>query len=445
MSLNPTRRRFLTAVGGAALLGVAQPASASFTPGTVGTAPYLPGRLFPTMGTDPTNPTAVVYVDFTDEKCLTFAQGNLEDIVDEYVRPGLLNVEVRFSVDVDDEGATLVSRAAHGAWDLEPENFWSFFEFAYWNFTTRTYTERRVRNYLRLGGVRNYGHITNQAAEGKYQSLVRAAVEEADRFGIGRGVTPRVRMLRDIKAGNYYSLLDWMQTRLDRFDDMTRSTHSLLPGTKYETPVHVLETGRPGPTAVVVGGMHGDEPEGYTTAERIAQLRVTGGKLVVIPRANRPAIEIGARYTEDGDLNRQFPTGRAPTTALARAIWDEVSSHDPDVVVDLHSARGIYKYDSSVGQAIFPTVPGASEAAAACDLVNDYYLDGSGYPSYYDFDRGNYIDGSKTLLMHKVYGELGLPGYLVETTRRDTEFEDCLVWEFAAARDVLDRNGCFLV
>ncbi|MGB9954780.1 thioredoxin (plasmid) [Haloferax prahovense] len=448
-----TRRTFLTAAGGLALLGAVgtRPAAAGFSPGVVGTAPYLRDRLYPTMGTDDSNPTLVVYVNFLSDSSQYFVQHNLEEIVRESVLTGDLNLELRFlsyrpdAIDTylvgDDEGEARAARAAHGVWDVEPENFWQFFEFMYWNFTTKTYTHARLESYMDLAGVRNITKIANRAYEDRYDSLVRSATDEAVRYGIA-GV-PRVRLLRDHKDGNYSDILGWIRTRLDRVDAGSVRTHSLLPGTNYETPVYVIDSGKPGPTAFVVGGIHGEEPQGYHAADHIRHLRPTGGKIVVVPHANAPAISIGARYTEDGDLNRQFPTGAQPTSRLARALWDELVSHDPDVVVDLHSSSGIYKHDGKVGQAVFPTRAAPMNAVNACDYVNEQYIDLSEYPSYYDFDCGNSLDGSRPLFVHKVYGDLHLPGYLVETTRKGTTLEDAVTWEVAVARDLLWQHGVY--
>ncbi|AHZ24648.1 thioredoxin (plasmid) [Haloferax mediterranei ATCC 33500] len=451
MATQLTRRDFSTATGGLALFGTigVQRVSAGFTAGLVGTAPYLSERLYPTMGTDDENPTLVVYVNFLSEDSQYFVQHNLEDIVREYVLPGELNVELRFlsyrpdAIDdylvSDDEGEARASRAAHGVWDVEPENFWEFFEFMFSNVTTKSYTHTQLESHMGRSGVRNTTKIANRAYRGRYNSLVRSATEEAIRYGVP--TVPRVRLLRDHKRGNYTDILGWTQRRLDRVNSGSVQTHSLLPGTKYETPVHVIDSGKPGPVAFVVGGMHGEEPEGYTAAQQIARFRPTGGKLVVLPRANQPAIGIKARYTIDGDLNRQFPTGEDPTSTLARAIWNELVSHDPDVVVDLHSSSGIYKYDGKVGQAIFPTSATPENARDACNAVNEQYIDRSEYPPYYDFNRGNSLGGSRPLLIHKVYGDLHLPGYIVETTRKDTHFEDRVMWEVAAARDLLWQHG----
>jgi len=446
-----TRRHFLGATLGSTLIGAAATSSveAAFVPGEVGTVPYLPDRLYPTMGTDETNPTLTVYVNFLSDASQHFVQHNLEEIVREYVRPGLLNVELRFlsyrpdAVDTylvgDDEGEARAARAAHGVWHVEPENFWEFFEFMYWNYTTKTYTHARLESYMDLGGVRNTMKIANRAYHDRYDGLVRSATDEAVRYGISD--VPRVRLLRDHKHGNYGDILGWIRTRLDRVNEGSVRVHSLLPGTEYETPVYVIDSGNPGPTAFVVGGIHGDEPQGYTSAMEMTRVRPTGGKLVVVPEANRQAVQLGARYTEDGDLNRQFPTGSVPESELARALWSELVAHDPAVVVDLHSSSGIYKHDGKVGQAVFPTRATPENAVDACTRIDDHYVDLSEYPSYYDFDCGNTLDGSRPLFVHKVYGDLHLPGYLVETTREGTYLEDQVVWGVATTSDLLWQHG----
>jgi hypothetical protein len=426
--------------------------TAEFSPGVVGTAPTLSDRRHPTMGIDDENPTLVAYVNFLSADSRYFVQHNLENLVREYVLPGELNVELRLLsyrpgapdsyLVGDDEGEARAARAAYGVWDVEPENFWRFFEYMFWNLTTGAYTHARLESDMALAGVRNTTKIANRAYENRYDGLVRSATEEAVRYGIP-GV-PRVRLLRDHKDGTYADIVGWCRRRIDRVAEGSVDVHSLLPGTKYETPVHVIDSGRAGPTGVVVGGVHGSEPEGYVTAEQFTHLRPTGGKLVVLPYANRPAVEAKAYYTDDGNLNRQFPTGEEPTSTLARAIWDEIVSHDPDVVVDLHSSNGIYGYDGGVGQAIFPTRAAPEAATKACTVVNEHYVDPSDYPTHYDFTTGNQLDGSRPLLVHKVYGELHLPGYIVETTRKETYLDDAVSWEFAAARDVLWRNGVLL-
>jgi hypothetical protein len=222
----------------------------------------------------------------------------------------------------------------------------------------------------------------------------------------------------------------------------THTTETLLAGTKYATEVVTIDAPNDGPTAVVVGGMHGDEPSGYRAASDVASWDFDAGQLVVLPKANRPAIERGTRPNDNGDLNRKFPTGREAETKLARAIWQLVEQTDPDVVLDLHSSKGVYRtHESFVGQAIFPTVvdPAPTYAQAAVDTANDTVV--PWYLPYHRYERGNLLDGSSPLLVHKVAGDLDLPGYIVESTKFVLDPPTAARWTSLVAETLLANHG----
>lgn len=219
-------------------------------------------------------------------------------------------------------------------------------------------------------------------------------------------------------------------------------TGVLMAGTPHETPVYVVEERATGPTAVVVGGMHGDERSGYLAAQRVADWSVDAGRLVVIPRANRVAIERDTRRGEGGDLNRQFPPDTRPTTALARALWDRLVEADPDVVVNLHSSKGIYgTHQEFVGQAVFPTAAGDAVAVAedTVETLNDGVV--PWYMPLHTFLVGNTLHGTAPLLAHKVGGGLGQPAYIVETTEFLVDPETGARWTERATTELLARHG----
>lgn len=63
--------------------------------------------------------------------------------------------------------------------------------------------------------------------------------------------------------------------------------HSPLRGTPMDTPVYYLESGKPGPTAVILGGTHANEIAGVMAATLIVErAQVTSGRVIVIPHAN---------------------------------------------------------------------------------------------------------------------------------------------------------------
>ncbi|WP_049970750.1 M99 family carboxypeptidase catalytic domain-containing protein [Haladaptatus cibarius] len=198
-----------------------------------------------------------------------------------------------------------------------------------------------------------------------------------------------------------------------------RSDYTIRTGTSEETTVYVREADADGPTVMVVGGMHGDEANGYTAAQKIADWRIDAGKLVVLPEANVKAIRNDSRVYNGGiDLNRQFPAGSEPTTALAREIWDVVVSENIDFLFDLHSSYGIYSSDDGgVGQGIFST-RAASATGHRKELVSylnkNYIAD-----STYDYSGYSSSDGSSPMLKHKVGADLDTGAIIFETTRKN--------------------------
>ncbi len=140
------------------------------------------------------------------------------------------------------------------------------------------------------------------------------------------------------------------------------STHDLLAkGTEWETPAYTYDSGKEGPTVVIIGGMHGNEPAGAAAAAQIRHWPVLTGKLIVIPRANQKALSARQRRIPDfptasSDLNRNFPKTGEPNearTVLAKAIWAFVTELKPDWVIDLHEGFAINRQNSkSVGSSI---------------------------------------------------------------------------------------------
>lgn len=218
----------------------------------------------------------------------------------------------------------------------------------------------------------------------------------------------------------------------------------IMPGTRFETGVYI--NGRTdGPTAVIVAGQHGDEISAQYAALLLTRVVPQVGKLVVIPLANAPAIRQGVRATEYGNLNRDWPSGRKPTSELARAIWDVVTAHDPDVAFDLHSSKGLYaEYEGfcqGVGQAIFPTRQGEPTADQVIDVLNRNYIESRGYSNKYEFLKGNLQVGISPLLSHKYGADLNVPAWLIETTECKTTLSDQITWHLRAVTGCLRRHG----
>ncbi|MDR2401428.1 MAG: hypothetical protein LBD73_07250 [Deferribacteraceae bacterium] len=89
------------------------------------------------------------------------------------------------------------------------------------------------------------------------------------------------------------------------FDRPSTEKEVHFAGTNYELPVYKVYGRRDGNTMLIVGGIQGDEPGGYLSADLYGKLQLEQGNLIVIPRANLKSIILFNRGP-DGDMNRLF-------------------------------------------------------------------------------------------------------------------------------------------
>jgi hypothetical protein len=155
----------------------------------------------------------------------------------------------------------------------------------------------------------------------------------------------------------------------------------MMAGTPYETPLHIFGTGIQGEIVMVLGGVHGNEPGGWLAAERIIDtIRPSSGALLVIPRANKQAINLFERTTDElTDLNRAYPGNAAgkPMEAMAAQIIDVLREFHVNVVIDMHESWAFYNNRTQNGTAFlgqtvatYPAEPGISLARTIVDNVN---------------------------------------------------------------------------
>lgn len=103
----------------------------------------------------------------------------------------------------------------------------------------------------------------------------------------------------------------------------------------------------PGPTVVVLGGVHGDETEGALAAGRLAHHPpgLEKGRLLVIPVCHEAAFAADSRVSplDGGNLARVFPgdPDGSPTRALAHHIYREALV-EADLLIDLHTSGQAY-------------------------------------------------------------------------------------------------------
>jgi len=129
---------------------------------------------------------------------------------------------------------------------------------------------------------------------------------------------------------------------------LTEGVHFITP----TVPVHVMDAPDDGPTALIQGGIHGDEVAGVHALEELLEhgLRPARGRLIVIPTMNRPAYRARQRAAPGGlDLNRCFPgdaDAEEVERRLARRFMDLVEEERPALMATLHESHK--RYDPAV-------------------------------------------------------------------------------------------------
>jgi putative intracellular protease/amidase len=237
----------------------------------------------------------------------------------------------------------------------------------------------------------------------------------------------RLRMLR---RGGYFLGLALAilaagahtQARAEARGTASVITNTMLSGTRFGTEYYVHDSGNSGPTMFVVGGVHGNEPAGAAAAEAIRHWPLIRGKLVVVPRANVPALEANKRLTPGlgtnlSNLNRNFPRageGGGARGELAEAIWKLAIDSKPDWVIDLHEGYDFSQANQkSVGSSIIVhrNEAGLKAADRMLEAVNRTIPE----PEMQFVRRLVPVDGS----LARAAGEhLRVPAMILETTSK---------------------------
>jgi len=71
---------------------------------------------------------------------------------------------------------------------------------------------------------------------------------------------------------------------------------------------------------MIIGGIQGDEPGSYMTADLYADIHLKKGNLIVVPRANFYSILLNQREGLTGDMNRKFGINDDVKKSLDREV-----------------------------------------------------------------------------------------------------------------------------
>ncbi len=121
-----------------------------------------------------------------------------------------------------------------------------------------------------------------------------------------------------------------------------KKVHSVFfEGTDYELNVYKVYGEEPGKTILLIGGIQGDEPGGFLSADLYADLALSKGNLIVVPRANFHSILLNQRQVNE-DMNRKFAEDsklnyEARVVGILKALIAE-----SDCLLNLHDGSGFY-------------------------------------------------------------------------------------------------------
>jgi len=202
-----------------------------------------------------------------------------------------------------------------------------------------------------------------------------------------------------------------------------RTSGLLARGTPWENPWFITDSGIKGPTLLITGGMHGNEPAGHRAADQIRHWPIRRGRLIVVPRVNTPGLRADMRWLPAyrknkalRDPNRNFPKTDAPDGAVTvpcKALWEFVRKQKPDWVVDLHEGYDFHiSNKKSVGSSIlFFNAPEMQRLAALIHRDVSATVTDPGR-AFVLLSKGP-VQGS---LVRAAVERLGAGGFIFETT-----------------------------
>ena len=126
---------------------------------------------------------------------------------------------------------------------------------------------------------------------------------------------------------------------------------SRLPsGNRISVQTHVYRASQPGPTVLLMGGVHGDEINGIQIVRKIIEEKVLetlkAGSVIAIPLLNVFGFINYSRDVPDGkDVNRSFPGSSIGSLASRTAsVLTKKVLPNVDIAIDLHTG-GAERYN----------------------------------------------------------------------------------------------------
>lgn len=196
-----------------------------------------------------------------------------------------------------------------------------------------------------------------------------------------------------------------------------RRTELIMEQTPLETGFTITESGVPGTTILVVGGIHGDETSGWMAADKLKKVKPKAGALIILSPANAPGSRTGERNVElYRDLNRSFPgeQNRDLTDELAASIYQKIIEYSPVLVIDLHEASREGERRDFLGNSLIIT-----DSERIDGLIFDLLLESQDGSLDTSAPFSCYNGTPKGSLNRTVTETLGIPAVTVEVSQED--------------------------
>lgn len=122
----------------------------------------------------------------------------------------------------------------------------------------------------------------------------------------------------------------------------TKRIHSVFfEDTDHELNVYRIYGKKPGNTLLLIGGIQGDEPGGFLSADHYADISLAKGNLIVVPRANFQSIVLNRRKINE-DMNRKFADKyKSNYETKIVAILKKLIS-ESNCLLNLHDGSGFF-------------------------------------------------------------------------------------------------------
>lgn len=112
--------------------------------------------------------------------------------------------------------------------------------------------------------------------------------------------------------------------------------------TAYELNIYKIYGSEPGKTLMLIGGIQGNEPGGFLSADSYADMKLKKGNLIVVPRANFFSIIMNDRGP-NGDMNRKFThedSSHSMDDKIVTILKKLIS--ESDYLLNLHDGSGYF-------------------------------------------------------------------------------------------------------